>query len=172
MKQRRKADVLSASPCVHIFCELPPFSGITHSVDLHLAIVEGGTPQPNRFNHLTYIVGVDGLTTSVRFSTTVKTYGEIPPCDIIDPANKSGGRNYSLWNLIMLPEKLHILQVERAKLHQTSKCGIIVTERLFLLVLTLENQPLSTFMVFMLFDIESHLDYLCVKNGVTGNVCQ
>ena len=73
----------------------PLIDGKICSVDLRLAIVQGGTPEPNRFNHLTYIVGFDGLSTSVGFSTTVETDGGIPFCDTIDPDYLTGFSNYS-----------------------------------------------------------------------------
>ena len=53
MKQKRKADVLSALlPCSRLNVNSPLVSGANDLADVHHAIIREGAPEPNRINHL------------------------------------------------------------------------------------------------------------------------
>ena len=87
--------------------ELPPFGDRILSVDLRLAIVREGTPEPNRLNHLTNIVGGSVASTSVGLPTTVKTDGEMLVRAITGLADLIGYTNSyaqtGMTNLLVAP---------------------------------------------------------------------
>lgn len=94
IRKERCEHLVHATLEITLNCELPPISDQLISADMRRAIVRKGAPEPKLLNHLMYIVGVDGSSTSVGFNTTVQTDGGIAFCVTNRPSDCSSWGKY------------------------------------------------------------------------------